>query len=853
MDTNVLPDETNDLHIELSKSADRLDRQEARTELNVGYGSTVGGMAITNNYHALVTEAVIEKLSGPRLKASSSEFKLERLLRQLDPAVLALCVLQSGLHCAGRRGRNTHRDAVLLIGLSLNTELWAHKLLQTDRKLALKVSKQAKERFGSVELRVSTATKAAEAEGFHMAEWSPVLRAHAGNWGISILLKAMPLVFDLQEPKGFKGEPLWTITEFGMDMAKEAVAEAVCKSPVYQPRTERPKDWDRFVMRVAEDDRTLDRARLLRTGHKDIMSAAAYALRSGTMSPAISGLNALQSVPFKINTWIMDVIIKCYNKGVTVDGLPSWASLPVPKKLPMDAFKALPVEARRLHSSTRKGRLKANRGNDADTIAFTEDMEVASRLAVADQFYTPMNMDWRGRVYALTHFNFHREDRVRALFLFANGEPLGEEGLYWLKVHVANCGDFDKVSKRPIEGRVKWVDDNIATLADYVRRPLYRTDWTKADNPFLFLAACRELCTALAGDTRHHICHLPVSWDGSCSGLQHLSAMTRAPEGRHVNLTDNAEPADVYQLVADLAKARIEADLNNDEVFGRDPDKDQPDRKTSAPLKQLARIALDYGVDRGLVKRNVMTFAYSSKEFGMSEQHYEDTMVPLEMKLLKGEVENHPFGETEDEWRLASRYLAKRVLAAIKDVVRLPAEAMEFMQKLAKALAHEGKPLRWTSPAGVPCINRYHESTTERLTLWCHNKGISQRTRVMLATGHEKPIAKDKAAAGIAPNFVHSHDAAHLLLTVAAAAAEGITDIATVHDSFGCLPSRAARFNAIIREQFLKMYTDHDVLAELLESARADLTPANHDKLPALPEKGALDLTEILNARYAFA
>jgi DNA-directed RNA polymerase len=50
------------------------------------------------------------------------------------------------------------------------------------------------------------------------------------------------------------------------------------------------------------------------------------------------------------------------------------------------------------------------------------------------------------------------------------------------------------------------------------------------------------------------------------------------------------------------------------------------------------------------------------------------------------------------------------------------------------------------------------------------------------------------------------------------------------------------------------MYEDHDILAELFESARADLTEANHDKLPQeLPLKGTLDLTEILNARYAFA
>src|SRR5207248_3786558 len=104
----------------------------------------------------------------------------------------------------------------------------------------------------------------------------------------------------------------------------------------------------------------------------------------------------------------------------------------------------------------------------------------ARRMAVLDCFYTPMNLDWRGRVYGIPFFNFQRDDRVRAMFLFANGEPIGERGLWWLKVHVANCGDFDKISKRPMEERVKWVDDNIELIADYVRRPLLSTDWTKA-------------------------------------------------------------------------------------------------------------------------------------------------------------------------------------------------------------------------------------------------------------------------------------------------------------------------------------------------------------------------------------
>jgi DNA-directed RNA polymerase len=855
MDTNVLLKDPKVLHVELELAADKQDKLYDRAMANVGYGSTTGGLAITNQYLPKVTQAVTEKLSGTREQSHSFAFQIEHLLKQIRPEVLALCVLQSGLHAVALE--STQVTAAVSMGHAINDELWAAGLIKADKKLAEHIAKQVRGAYGDVKNRKQLAKKlAAKLGAFTLPDWTEEMLSHAGTWAMNILLETMPDVFQLTEPPHPKAEREWVITDAGLEMAEHAVSEAVVKSPVYQPRTERPKDWDRFTMNVAEDDRTMARAQLLRTSHKDIISAAAHSIRTGKAAPALKAINTLQGVPFKINTWIMDVIQQCYDKGIRVDGLPYRHQFTVPDRVTSAEFNALSVEARRLHAKTIKGLKRANRANVVDRVAFKQDMDVAARQSVVEQFYCPMNMDWRGRVYALTHFNFQREDRVRSMFLFANGEAIGEEGIYWLKVHVANCGAFDKIDKKPIEERVQWVDENLTAITAAVTDPLgsaMRQDapswnWKDADAPFLFLAGSRELVSALQqGPT--YVSHMPVSFDGSCSGLQHLAAMTLAPEGSHVNLTNNATPSDVYQLVADLTKKRIEADLNSDEMLGKD--------EKARPVKALAALALAFGVDRKLVKRNVMTFAYSSKEFGMSEQHFEDTMEPLELKLLKKEIDAHPFGETEEEWRQCSRYLAKRVLASIKEVVRGPAQAMEFMQKLAKALAHEGKPLSWTSPAGLPCINRYHENTTEVIELWCYDKGVKLRTQVTVATGYETPIAKEKAAAGIAPNFVHSHDAAHLLLTVAASADEGIADIATVHDSFGCLPSRATRFNQIIREQFLKMYTDHDVLSELLESARTALTPANHwrldEAIAAMPQKGTLDLTEILHARYAFA
>ena len=85
---------------------------------------------------------------------------------------------------------------------------------------------------------------------------------------------------------------------------------------------------------------------------------------------------------------------------------------------------------------------------------WSRSLLVASDIATASMigdksFYVPMNCDFRGRVFGIPHFNFQREDNVRALFQFAQGIPIGEDGLYWLMIHAANCGDFDRISKRP--------------------------------------------------------------------------------------------------------------------------------------------------------------------------------------------------------------------------------------------------------------------------------------------------------------------------------------------------------------------------------------------------------------------
>ena len=60
-------------------------------------------------------------------------------------------------------------------------------------------------------------------------------------------------------------------------------------------------------------------------------------------------------------------------------------------------------------------------------------------------------------------------------------------------------------------------------------------------------------------------------------------------------------------------------------------------------------------------------------------------------------------------------------------------------------------------------------------------------------------------------------------------------------------------FRRIIREQFVQMYKEHDVLQEVLDWARKDLAENAKGLLGKPPKNGYLNVKEVLEAEYAFA
>jgi DNA-directed RNA polymerase, mitochondrial len=573
------------------------------------------------------------------------------------------------------------------------------------------------------------------------------------------------------------------------------------------------------------------RVSLVREHHPSIEKAVRDAIREGRMKGVLNAVNSLQAAPFTINKPVLDFLRE--DPGDPIPDVPN-------PNLPWR-------EQQEIESERRKAIAKL--------LARKMDCTIAERLAYQGRFYVPLNMDFRGRLYGIPHFNFAREDHVRALFLFADDEPIGEEGLKYLKARVAALADgfalgvMQKPSSDNLEMRVFWTDLHLPWLRETAEAVLRgKRPRLPSKEPYQFLAACIELVQALdAGPD--FITRLPLTFDGSCSGLQHLCAMTRADEGRYVNLVPRQKGSS-----QDIGSSgnHPHSDRSNwqSEEFVADIAQDFYSHVAGEVYLRCGGL-MEGPFDRALVKRSVMSFFYGSEPgrfsknksgrwvaHGMTKQVYDilkDRKMPQHIDCQSWSTNAKLIARRMFE-QMAAKLLADEINKAIENMVPRAKEVRDRLQQLAKLCAKENKPLRWTTPLGLPVHNRYHLPETEIISVTLNGR----RRRVKLVVDDKEGIDKKKAINAVAANFVHSLDAAHLQSIALGAAEEGISMV-SVHDCFGCLAPRAKRFKEIICERFVRLHKPY-LLARVWESARQDLSAAGKEKLPPLPERGDHEL-----------
>ena len=135
--------------------------------------------------------------------------------------------------------------------------------------------------------------------------------------------------------------------------------------------------------------------------------------------------------------------------------------------------------------------------------------------------------------------------------------PLGERGLYWLKVRAANAAGHDK---KKLADRVAWADENQELIKAAANDPCGNLWWAEQEDCWALLATCTELAAAwdLPNCGSEFLSRLPIPLDCTCSGVQHFAGLTLAFDmAAKVNLTTSDEIADIYRDVAELVFAEL--------------------------------------------------------------------------------------------------------------------------------------------------------------------------------------------------------------------------------------------------------------------------------------------------------
>ena len=550
------------------------------------------------------------------------------------------------------------------------------------------------------------------------------------------------------------------------------------------------------------------------------------AYKRGDLRRVFAGLDVISKTPWRINTPLLRVMMEVWNSGKGLGKIvPRTLEITVPPKPDTDD----PNFLNRWKQVCRLIRNDIN-SNHSQRCYQNFQLEIA-RAFSNTTFYCPQNCDFRGRAYPISsYFNHTGADHVRSLFMFAEGKELGETGLFWLKVQLANVYGYDKES---LSARTAFVDEHIADIYDSANNPLNgKRWWVQAGHPYQCLAACMELKNALDSPIpTKFVSHLPIQQDGSCNGLQHYAALGGDEIGaRQVNLSPGDKPADVYSAVAELVAGMVHEDAKNGHSLA---------------------LALDGHVNRKMVKQPVMTNVYGVTYIGATMQVlkqlreiFPERKLSLDPNVtifrLSAYIATCIFSALREMFNGAqsiqtwlgecgariSSAITPEQITRVRDRRRGGATGLqkEATQKFRKARVSNPKHVKveddttfkstivWTTPLGMPVVQPYREHKSKIIKT--HLQDI-----VLQTPTPNDPVSKRKQLQAFPPNFIHSLDATHMMLSALKCDEIGLA-FGSVHDSFWTHANDVPTLNRVLRDAFVSMHRD-DIVHRLKEEFEA--------------------------------
>lgn len=540
--------------------------------------------------------------------------------------------------------------------------------------------------------------------------------------------------------------------------------------------------------------------------------------KRANLSRTMAAVNTIQNTEWEINTEVLDVMLYAFQNKL------NWGELPSPQEIQSTPY-PFPELTRDKMNEEQLTIVKAWAAHKAAQhdefhsevsryLSLNRVLNEAKRFSQYDKIYFAYQVDFRGRIYPIAA-NLHPQGPsfVKPLLRFHRGEVLSTtEAVKFLALQGANTFGKDKLR---LDEKYEWVKENESSILASAKNPIDTEFWKTADEPWSFLAFCFEW-SGYKADPNNFKSKIPIALDGSCNGLQHLSAMLRDEVGgREVNLTSNYTKKDIYSAVRDIARATL-------------AQMDDP----------MAKRVLDFGIERSTCKRPVMIMPYAGTQSSCREYVTNDFIERGGKNVFGADLNS------------AIALTSSVVWSSIGGVVIKGREIMSWFKKSARKAAKmtQDCEINWTTPNGFLVIQR---RVRQKETLYQTSMGekINVRLSIRLLEDTDE-IDLSGHASAVSPNFIHSLDACALQETVTKCMLEyGIVDFAMIHDSYGTHAANSAILSQCLRRVFVDMYLNNDVLAQWIASQ----PKAAVADFPPLPERGQLNLEEVMNSEHFFA
>lgn len=835
-------------HAQLALEAEAYEIGAERFNQAMAYKAEAGQAGDTKIARPLIADMVpklsmklIEFIASQQTGRPGKKAAAFKHIRGIDPNRIAFLALREFFNFAVREGIQPVQISEA-IGRCVEDEARFGRLREQDLKnykdrIAPAIRKRGSDHFKRAYARAVEVSMETAGEVDKWEPWGTSARVAVGLKCLELMIElGLVTLTDIKAGTSAHRKIITVSDEVAGWMAERSSFLAGM-SPNWTPCVVPPKPWT-GMHRGGYWGRGRSNPKLV----KGLPRAQQKRYRDVDLDRVLRAVNVIQETPWAINKKVLAVAREVVGwNNSPVQGMASPEVTPKPVRPDgIDQDPAL-LKAWKKQAS---GTWRRERARRSRRIALESTIEQATKFAGFERIWFPYNVDFRGRVYAIPTFCPQGTDLAKGLLLLADAIPMGPEGEYWLRMHIANTAGLDK---KTMPERIQWTHDNEALILATAENPLENLWWaTDSDSPFCFLAACFEYAAwKLEGNT--YKCGIAIAFDGSCSGIQHFSAMLRDEVGgKAVNLVPADKPSDIYRIVADKVQEVVTHDLENgteDSAYAQtNEETGEITQGTEWGTKSIARWWNTYGITRTVTKRCVMTLPYGSKKFGFADHILEDTVQPA--------VDSMGQDVFPDE-RKAAGYMAGLVWDALETTVVAAVKAMAWLQKAAGALASQQMPVHWVTPVGFPVWQEYRLRDMHRVdTVICGSLRLTMTVGGEFDEKHELDNAKQ--ISGIAPNFVHSMDASHLMLTALAAKDQGVDHFAMIHDSFGTCPGLAGTMFRVVRETMVQTYTERDVIKDFYEGFCMDLTEKAAEKIPELPEKGSLELEGILKSTYCF-